>query len=240
MRHLILDTETTGLSPQDGHRIIEIGAVEMINYSLTGERIHLYVNPEREIDAGAIEVHGITSEYLADKPKFSEIASEFLDFIGTDILVIHNAPFDVGFLNAELNRLAKPAISMDRVVDTLQLARQKFPGAQASLDALCRRFDIDNTHRDLHGALIDAHLLAEVFVELEGGKEPGFNLTYENERSDIASQEADSDTLAGFHIIDRPIRPARPHQPTQAELDAHNLMISALPSAIFHADTQKD
>ncbi|MGB1181473.1 MAG: DNA polymerase III subunit epsilon, partial [Candidatus Puniceispirillaceae bacterium] len=148
MRHIILDTETTGLSHSEGHRIIEIGAVEMVNFSLTGERLHLYINPEREIDEGAVAIHGITSEFLTDKPLFQDIAAQFLEFIGDDMLVIHNAPFDVGFLNAELARMAKAALSMDRVVDTLQMARQKFPGAQASLDALCRRFDIDNTHRE--------------------------------------------------------------------------------------------
>jgi len=240
MRHLILDTETTGLSHQEGHRIIEIGAVEMINYSLTGERLHLYINPEREIDAGAVEIHGITADFLADKPKFDEIARQFLAFIGSDILVIHNAPFDIGFLNAELARLAKPALAMDRVVDTLQLARKKFPGAQASLDALCRRFDIDNTHRDLHGALIDAHLLAEVFVELEGGKEPGFNLNVEDNASHSTTQETDHDPFAGFQIMDRPVRPARSHQPTQGELDAHQVMISSLPSAIFLSGEETD
>lgn len=233
MRHIILDTETTGLSHSEGHRIIEIGAVEMVNFSLTGERLHLYINPEREIDEGAVSIHGITSEFLTDKPLFQDIAAQFLEFIGDDMLVIHNAPFDVGFLNAELARMAKAALSMDRVVDTLQMARQKFPGAQASLDALCRRFDIDNTHRDLHGALIDAHLLADVFIELEGGKEPGFNLNYEADQPQNTAQDTDTSELAGFEIIDRPLRPARAHQATDEELDAHHLMISKLPSAVF-------
>ena len=235
MRHIILDTETTGLSHSEGHRIIEIGAVEMVNFSLTGEQLHLYINPEREIDEGAVAIHGITSEFVADKPVFSDIAAQFLEFIGDDILVIHNAPFDIGFLNAELSRMAKTALSMDRVVDTLQMARQKFPGAQASLDALCRRFDIDNTHRDLHGALIDAHLLAGVFVELEGGKEPGFNLNDDTDQPENTAQDTDTSELAGFEIIDRPVRPARLHQPTSDELEAHHLMISDLPSAVFLA-----
>ena len=162
MRHIVLDTETTGLSAKDGHRIIEIGAVEMVNLSLTGQSLHLYINPEREIDAGAQEIHGLSSEFLANKPVFADILSEFTDFIGDDLLVIHNAPFDIGFLNAELSQCGHPPLSMDRVVDTLPLARQKYPGAQASLDALCRRFGVDNSHRDLHGALIDADLLAAV------------------------------------------------------------------------------
>ena len=166
-RHIILDTETTGLSPEQGHRVVEIGAVEMINFSPTGEQLHLYMNPEREMETEAERIHGLSTAFLSDKPLFADIAQQFIDFIGDDILVIHNAPFDVGFLNAELSRCRLAALSMDRVVDTLPLARQKFPGAQASLDALCRRFDIDNTHRDLHGALVDADLLASVFVELK-------------------------------------------------------------------------
>ena len=176
MRHIILDTETTGLSAKEGHRIIEIGAVEMINYSLTGKKLHLYINPEREIDEGAQAIHGISGEFLQDKPVFSDVADSFLEFVGEDMLVIHNAPFDVGFLNAELVRCHRPILQDGRVTDTLALARQKFPGAQASLDALCRRFQIDNSHRDLHGALIDADLLAGVFVELQGGKQPGLAL----------------------------------------------------------------
>ncbi|MGB0810683.1 MAG: DNA polymerase III subunit epsilon, partial [Candidatus Puniceispirillaceae bacterium] len=176
MRHIVLDTETTGLSAKDGHRIIEIGAVEMVNLSLTGQSLHVYINPEREIDAGAQEIHGLSSEFLADKPVFADILSDFTNFIGDDLLVIHNAPFDIGFLNAELSRCGHPPLSMDRVVDTLPLARQKYPGAQASLDALCRRFGVDNSHRDLHGALIDADLLAAVYVELQGGRQPGLQL----------------------------------------------------------------
>ena len=157
---MVLDTETTGLSTKDGHRIIEIGAVEMVNLSITGRSLHFYINPERDIDATAQDIHGLSSELLADKPVFADILAEFNDFIGNDILVIHNAPFDIGFLNAELSRCGCPPLSMDRVIDTLLLAREKYPGAQASLDALCRRFGVDNTHRDLHGALIDADLLA--------------------------------------------------------------------------------
>ena len=153
MRHLVLDTETTGLSVKNGHRIIEIGAVEMVNFSVTGRSLHLYINPERDIDVGAQEIHGLSSEFLADKPVFADILTELTEFIRDDLLVIHNAPFDVGFLNAEFSRCGHPPLSMDRVVDTLLLTRQKYPGSQASLDALCRRFGIDNSHRNLHGAL---------------------------------------------------------------------------------------
>ena len=176
MRHLVLDTETTGLSATEGHRIIEIGVVEMVNFSVTGRSLHLYINPERDIDVGAQDIHGLSSEFLADKPVFADILTEFTDFIKDDLLVIHNAPFDIGFLNAEFSRCGHPPLSMERVIDTLPLARQKYPGAQASLDALCRRFDVDNSHRDLHGALIDADLLASVFVELKGGRQPGLKL----------------------------------------------------------------
>ena len=147
--------------------------------------LHLYINPDRDIDEGAQAVHGISSEFLAEKPVFAEIADAFLEFVGEDMLVIHNAPFDVGFLNAELARCDKPLLQDNRVSDTLMLARQKFPGAQASLDALCRRFSIDNSHRDLHGALIDADLLAGVFVELQGGRQPGLALT-----QDLKQQKA--------------------------------------------------
>ncbi len=176
MRHLVLDTETTGLSVTEGHRIIEIGAVEMVNLSATGRSLHRYINPERDIDVGAHGIHGLSSEFLADKPVFADILTEFTDFIKDDLLVIHNAPFDIGFLNAEFLRCGHPTLSMERVIDTLPLARQKYPGAQASLDALCRRFGVDKSHRDLHGALIDADLLASVFVELQGGRQPGLKL----------------------------------------------------------------
>ena len=185
MRHLVLDTETTGLSAKDGHRIIEIGVVEMVNLSVTGRFLHLYINPERDIDIGAQEIHGLSSEFLADKPIFSDILTEFTNFIKDDLLVIHNAPFDVGFLNAEFSRCDHPPLSMERVIDTLPLARQKYPGAQATLDALCRRFGVDNSHRDLHGALIDADLLASVFVELKGGRQPGLKLEDGNRKRPI-------------------------------------------------------
>ena len=206
MRHIVLDTETTGLSAKDGHRIIEIGAVEMVNLSLTGQSLHLYINPEREIDAGAQEIHGLSSEFLANKPVFADILSEFTDFIGDDLLVIHNAPFDIGFLNAELSRCGHPPLSMDRVVDTLPLARQKYPGAQASLDALCRRFGVDNSHRDLHGALIDADLLAAVYVELQGGRQPGLQLDDDlTSQAQEAVSSEDTD-LSGFVLTNKPIR----------------------------------
>lgn len=235
MRHIILDTETTGLSAKEGHRIIEIGAVEMINYSLTGEKLHLYINPEREIDEGAQAIHGISGEFLQDKPVFSDVADSFLEFVGEDMLVIHNAPFDVGFLNAELVRCHRPILQDGRVTDTLALARQKFPGAQASLDALCRRFQIDNSHRDLHGALIDADLLAGVFVELQGGKQPGLALQDEakdNSDSD-KNNEGENVDLSVFEILDRPMRPSRQFAPSKDELAAHHALLDKMRDPIW-------
>ncbi|MDD2800746.1 MAG: DNA polymerase III subunit epsilon [Methylobacter sp.] len=171
-RLVVLDTETTGLNPQEGHRIIEIGCVELINRRLTGNRFHVYINPNRIIDAGAIEVHGITNEFLDDKPHFNDIAEDFIGFITGAELVIHNAPFDVGFINHEFSRLAnvQEVSSYSKVFDTLTYARKKHPGQRNSLDALCKRYGIDNSHRDLHGALLDAEILAEVFLLMTGGQ----------------------------------------------------------------------
>jgi DNA polymerase-3 subunit epsilon len=173
MRQIILDTETTGLEPADGHRIIEIGCVEMIDRRLTGSTYHQYVQPDRQIDAGAIEVHGITNESLADKPRFADIAGEFLDFIRDAELVIHNAPFDVGFINHEFRLLGDATAPLEEycsVLDTLGLARRMHPGQRNSLDALCRRYEIDNSQRELHGALLDAEILADVYLAMTGGQ----------------------------------------------------------------------
>ena len=173
MRHIILDTETTGLSPALGHRIIEVAAVEMVNRRLTGNRYHCYLNPEREIDAGAQQVHGISLEFLQDKPKFADAAQEFLSFIAGGELVIHNAPFDVGFLNHELARLnlAPVETCCEGVIDTLKLAKELHPGQKNNLDALCKRYAVDNSNRTLHGALLDAELLAEVYLAMTRGQE---------------------------------------------------------------------
>ena len=233
-RHIILDTETTGLSSEQGHRIVEIGAVEMINFSPTGKQLHLYMNPEREMEAEAERIHGLSTAFLSDKPLFIDIAQQLIDFIGDDVLVIHNAPFDVGFLNAELSRCKIAPLSMDRVIDTLPLARQKFPGAQASLDALCRRFDIDNTHRDLHGALIDADLLASVFVELKGGRQPSLALQTEQEESHNKTEQDNTLSLSGFMVEERPIRPARPSVLKHEEQEAHNKLLGTMKTPIWH------
>lgn len=170
---MVLDTETTGLNPKEGHRIIEIGCVELINRRLTQNRFHVYLNPEREIDAGAIEVHGITNEFLQDKPKFREVVADFLAFTAGAELIIHNAPFDVGFLNHELAMLAdetRRIESNSSVFDTLAYARRMHPGARNSLDALCKRYGVDNSQRELHGALLDAEILADVYLTMTGGQ----------------------------------------------------------------------
>ena len=173
MRQIVLDTETTGLEASQGHRIIEIGCVELINRRLTGNHYHQYINPQREIDQGAIEVHGITSEFLTDKPLFAQVAADFVDFISGAELIIHNAPFDLGFLDAELQRLPTQygaVRELCAVIDTLVLARAKHPGQRNNLDALCQRYDVDNSQRDLHGALLDAEILADVYLAMTGGQ----------------------------------------------------------------------
>jgi DNA polymerase-3 subunit epsilon len=221
MREIVLDTETTGLHAMGGDRLVEIGGVEMINHVPTGAHYHVYINPERPVPLEAQRVHGLTDEFLADKPVFAEVVGGFLDFIGDAQLVIHNAEFDMGFLNAELGRLGLPPIPMARAIDTVALARRRWPGAQASLDALCRRFGIDNSGRTLHGALLDAELLAEVWLEMCGGREPGLAIT--------AKVEVVETTV----VVERIARPARPHAPTEAELAAHLAFIKGLTDPIW-------
>lgn len=173
MRQIVLDTETTGLDPAAGHRIIEIGCVELIDRRLSGNRFHKYLNPEREIDRGAVDVHGLDLQFLADKPRFAEIAEEFLDFVRGCELIIHNAPFDLAFLNAELDRLDRQFGRLEehcRIIDTLELARSRHPGQRNSLDALCKRYGIDNRQRHLHGALLDAEILARVYLVMTSGQ----------------------------------------------------------------------
>lgn len=172
-RQIILDTETTGLDPREGHRIIEIGCVEMVSRRLTGNNFHFYLQPDREIDEEAIQVHGITNEFLVDKPSFKQIAADLINYLNGAELIIHNAPFDIGFLNHELNLLAEPYQALTdycTVVDTLVMARQMYPGQRNSLDALCKRYEIDNGHRTLHGALLDAEILADVYLAMTGGQ----------------------------------------------------------------------
>jgi DNA polymerase III subunit epsilon len=173
MRQIVLDTETTGLETSKGHRIIEIAAVEMINRKLTGHHFHRYINPEREIDAGALSVHGITADFLKDKPLFAQIAEEFMIFVKSAELIIHNAPFDIGFINYELHLFNKPSEKITdhcQIIDTLSMAKMRHPGQKNNLDALCKRYNIDNTQRNLHGALLDANLLAQVYLAMTGGQ----------------------------------------------------------------------
>ena len=177
MREIVLDTETTGFDPETGDRIVEIGAVELMGHVATGNTYHQYINPERSMPDEAFQVHGLGDDFLRDKPKFAEVGQAFLDFIGDAKLVIHNAAFDMKFLNAELQWMNLPQIPWERAVDTLAIARKKFPGSPASLDALCRRFGINNDARTLHGALLDSEILAEVYLELIGGRQPDFGLS---------------------------------------------------------------
>jgi DNA polymerase-3 subunit epsilon len=177
MREIVLDTETTGMEPSEGDKLVEIGCVELVNHIPTGRTYHQYINPERDVPAEAVAVHGLTAERLAKEPTFGEIVGDFLDFIGNDSkLVIHNAEFDMKFINAELAQFGFPSIEPRRVVDTLYIARKKYPGSPANLDALCRRFNIDNSNRTLHGALLDSELLAEVYLELLGGRQRGLEI----------------------------------------------------------------
>ena len=219
MREVVLDTETTGLDPRSGHRIVEIGCVELINHMATGKHFHKYLNPERDIPEQASVIHGLTEEFLSSQPVFADIAEEFEAFIGDSTLVIHNAEFDLGFINAEREKISQPPIAPDRAIDTVSLARRKFPGAQANLDALCRRFKIDNSDRSLHGALKDARLLAEVYLELIGGRQQNLGLSAE-ERKVVEAAEKNR-------------RPPRPHAPTDAEQLAHAQFIEKLESPIW-------
>lgn len=226
MRQIVLDTETTGLDPNQGHRIIEIGCVELIDRKLTGRHYHKYINPGRDVDAGAVEVHGITNEMLADKPPFSAIVDEFLDFIRGAELVIHNAPFDVGFIDAELkHQLREETVSsLCSVVDTLVMARQKHPGQRNSLDALCQRYMVDNSQRDLHGALLDAEILADVYLTMTGGQT---KLALSAEEGD----GGDSRQEATIRRLSAQRAPLRVVTATAMEIDAHNKLLDAVDKA---------
>jgi len=208
VRQVVLDTETTGLNPREGHKIIEIGCVELINRRLTNNTFHVYINPDREIDQGAIEVHGITNEFLQDKPRFKDIVDDYLAFTEGAELVIHNAPFDVGFLNHELAQLKGKATTVEEhssIFDTLPFARKKYPGARASLDALCKRFGINNSHRELHGALLDAEILADVYLAMTGGQFSlmDFDPKEKQEKQGIVRLSADRARLKVIACIDQ-------------------------------------
>lgn len=224
LREIALDTETTGFKPSDGHRLVEIGCVEMINRIPTGRTFHRYINPERDMPEAAFAVHGLSEEFLRDKPVFGEIASEFLAFVGQDRLVIHNAEFDMRFINAELTWVKKPNIPDNRVFCTLIEARKRFPGAPASLDALCKRFNIDNSHRDLHGALLDAELLAAMYLELMGGSQVAMQLESNNNTTSPSQTAITASTTA---------RPQRNFAIPTEETAAHEAFINTLKNPLW-------
>ncbi|SPH23542.1 DNA polymerase III subunit epsilon [Defluviimonas aquaemixtae] len=220
MREIVLDTETTGFEPAEGHRIVEIGAIELVNHLPTGRVYHQYINPERAMPAEAFDVHGLGDDFLRDKPRFGEIAVAFLEFLGDDFrLVIHNAAFDMKFLNAELGWAGRSLLPMDRAVDTVAIARRRFPGSPASLDALCRRFAIDNSAREKHGALLDSELLAEVYLELIGGRQPDFALSH-------APEGQSGDGISSWRPEPRP-QPL-PRRITSGEAAAHRAFLEGL------------
>lgn len=222
MRQIILDTETTGLEPEQGHRIIEIGCVEVVNRRPTGRTYHQYINPEREIDAGAVDVHGLDNEFLSDKPVFADILSEFVEFVNDSELVIHNAPFDVGFINAEFKRLdAPPVETLCQVLDSLQVARRHHPGQRNSLDALCRRYEVDNSRRELHGALLDAQLLAEVYLLMTGGQ-AALSLGRHS------ASETGSAEVQTMRRVNRDNLNLRVQRPSETELAAHEQFLDRL------------
>jgi len=221
MREIVMDTETTGLSPDEGDRIVEIGGVELMNHLPTGRTYHQYINPERSMPREAFDVHGLGDEFLRDKPVFARIADDFLDFVGDAKLVIHNASFDMMFINAELKWMNKPALPMSQAIDTLDIARRKFPGAQASLDALCKRFGVDNSAREKHGALLDSEILAEVYLELLGGRQQGLVLD--------SGKASSSDDMKAAKAWTPPPRPrALSPRLTDAEQAAHREFVNEI------------
>jgi len=226
MREIIFDTETTGLDPKSGDRLVEIGCIEMVNRVPTGTTFHCYFNPDRDMPAEAERVHGISAAFLVDKPRFHEKAAEFLEFIGDEaMLVAHNAGFDFGFVNAELEMCGLPPLSRERMVDTVAMARMRHPGAKNSLDALCTRYGIDRSHRTKHGALLDAELLAQVYVELTGGRQIGLSLAAETQTIEV--------TTLAVSRRERTFRPARPHAPSEAELAAHAAFLETMKSPLW-------
>jgi DNA polymerase III subunit epsilon len=229
MREIVFDTETTGLSPAGGDRIVEIGCVELFNRVETGRTFHSYFNPGRPMPIEAEQVHGLSDRFLSDKPNFHERCEELLEFIGDSPLVAHNAAFDFGFINHELGSCGRPAVCTSRMVDTLVIARQKFPGAKHSLDALCARFGVDRSQRIKHGALLDAQLLAQVYVELSGGRQIGLTLVAELAGDVVVRAEADAPPPVAVTV-----RPPRPHAPSEAELARHAAFIAGIADPIWN------
>ena len=224
MREIVFDTETTGLDPQGGDRMVEIGCIEMVNRVPTGRTFHAYFNPGRPMPAGAQAVHGLTDAFLADKPSFHEKAEELLEFLGDAVLVAHNAGFDFGFLNMELGQCLRDPVCRSRMIDTVALAKTRHPGAKLSLDALCTRYGIDRSHRVKHGALLDAELLAQLYVELTGGRQIGLGLVA------TAANEAQAAILVSR---ERPYREPRPHAPSEEELVRHAAFVATLVDPIW-------
>jgi DNA polymerase-3 subunit epsilon len=226
MREIVFDTETTGLDPQSGDRMVEIGCIELVNRVPTGRTYHAYFNPQRSMPLAAEQVHGLTDAFLAEKRCFHEHALELIDFLEDSPLVAHNAQFDFGFLNHELAACGHEPVSLERMVDTLTIARRRHPGAKHSLDALCSRYGIDRSHRVKHGALLDAELLAQVYVELTGGRQIGLELAAEVQQTVIA--------VAAFQPRHGSFRPARPHCATADELERHKAFVDTLNSPLWH------
>tara|TARA_R110002096_G_scaffold17764_2_gene61295 strand:- start:141 stop:869 length:729 start_codon:yes stop_codon:yes gene_type:complete len=229
MREIVLDTETTGLDPLHGDRVVEIAALELRNHMPTGAHFHCYLNPQRDMPQEAFAVHGLSETFLADKPLFTAEVDGFLEFIADAPLIIHNGAFDMKFLNAELSRIKRPGLSYDRLIDTLLIARKRYPGSPASLDALCRRFGVDLSVRTLHGALVDCQLLAAVYLELIGGRQPGFSLADDAAQSAKSSKRDDPANDRNPSPITPAavsIRPPRPHAAGAAELEAHRVFVA--------------
>ena len=225
MREIVFDTETTGLDPKTGDRLVEIGCIELVNRVPTGRTFHAYFNPERSMPIEAEQVHGLSDAFLADKPCFREHVLELLDFVADSPLVAHNAQFDFGFVNFELDACGHPCLSLDRMIDTLAIARRRHPGAKHSLDALCTRYGIDRSHRVRHGALLDAELLAQVYVELTGGRQIGLQLVAEKVETVVQ--------VASFMPARREFRPPRPHAASAEELARHKAFVETLDSSLW-------
>lgn len=226
MREIVFDTETTGTNPAGGDRMVEIGCVELVNRVETGRTFHAYFNPERSMPSEAEAVHGLSSIFLSDKPLFGDRAGELIDFIGDSPLIAHNAAFDFGFLNAELERCSRDPVCLSRMICTLMMARSKHPGAKHSLDALCTRFGVDRSQRVKHGALLDAQLLAQVYVELTGGRQIGLGLLSE-------PVAAAAQTISVSVPARRPVRPARPHAPSLEERERHAQFVAAMKDPLW-------
>jgi len=224
MREIIFDTETTGLKPEEGHRLVEIGCVELENRVETGATFHAYINPGRPMPAEAEAVHGLSDQFLSDKPRFAAVVRDFIAFIGDAPLIAHNASFDMAFLNYELQLAGENHLQGARIIDTLTLARKRFPGAKHSLDALCARFGVDRSSRVKHGALLDAQLLAQVYVELAGGRQIGFELA-------ANALDCEDEKQVAFKALRRPVRP---HRVAEVELEAHRAFIAKIPNAIWN------